>query len=81
MPGGVQDRNGEPRDTDELAALVTHPNFPDMRGSAKMNRACHAIDEAVPSRPQVVGIDLQTDAMMFSRIDTERCRPGPECFG
>src|SRR6266851_5902874 len=71
----VEHRHRHARDADELVLLIADADLPNMQRLTELNRAGDAGDVAAARRPQVVGIDLDADAVMLGAVDGKGRRP------
>jgi hypothetical protein len=56
-------------------------NIPNMGFSADVNRRCCSYDHSIPRRPDMIGIDFQTNTALLLRIDDQRRSHTAYCFG
>jgi carbonic anhydrase len=63
------DRHRQARRTDQLSGFVDDVDGPNLGAATQMHRTCGAGDESAACRPQVIGVDLLSHALVFVGID------------
>ena len=69
----MNNQDGEPRDTDQILGLIRNVNVPDMGRATQMKRAGRPGDYTTFCTPNVIGVDVETNAIKGSGIHAAHC--------